>query len=141
MAASRLDLRLRILRRSLSSSRMSEERMTPEMTNQEDANPMSIGAGQVANLDELALRILQRLIQSTMRGDGSDGHADIELNEMLRRACRAAHGAGLHAEQLVILLKDAWNRVPATARRHGRDVDAAFDRLVTLSIDEYYRVE
>ncbi|HET7551689.1 MAG TPA: hypothetical protein VFK04_10365 [Gemmatimonadaceae bacterium] len=115
--------------------------MTAEMMNQEDANPMSIGAGQVANLDELVLRILQRLVQSTTRSEGSDGYADIELNEMLRRACRAAHQAGLHAEQLLILLKDAWTRVPITTRHQGRDMDAAFERLVTLSIDEFYKVE
>jgi hypothetical protein len=141
MAGSRLDLRLRILRRTMSSNRMDEERMTPQMTNQDDGNPTLSGTGQIVNLDDLAMRMLQRLVHLTVRGDGSDGHADVELNEMLRRACRAARHAGLHAEQLVIVLKDAWIRVPATARHQGRDVQAAFDRLVTLSIDEYYRAE
>lgn len=113
--------------------------MTPEMARQGDGSTTFGDAGSLVSLNDLAMRMLQRLVQHAARGDGGeDGHVDGELKEMLRRACRAAHQSGLHAEQLVIILKDAWTRVPNTARRSGRDVEEAFNQLVSLCIEEFY---
>lgn len=121
---------------------MKEENTMSEMARQDDGKTTFGGTGQPVNLYDLALRMCQRQVQLAARGDGGlDGHIDAELKELLLQACRTAQQSGLHAEQLVILLKDAWTRTPAAPRRHGRDAEEAFARLVTLSIDEFYRME
>lgn len=139
MADQRLDRGPGPPRRTVSSNIMNEKGMTPEAANQGDGAAFGETAQHV-NLNELATRMSRELLRSVARGDGHrDSEADAELGEMLLRACRAAHEAGLHAEHLVIILKNAWTRVPTGAR--GRAAEESFNRLVALSIDEFYRME
>ena len=62
------------------------------------------------------------------------------LRAELRTVCMEAKRLNLHAEQLLLTLKDVWHSIPA-ARAHARPADAQslLDRLVTMVLDEYYR--
>lgn len=109
------------------------------MVNQGDASAPFGEAETALNLSDLATRMVQRLLQLYARDDGEpDDGADEELQELLRRACHTAHRNGLHGEQFVIVLKEAWTRTPATARHGGAKVESAFNRLVTRCIEEFY---
>ena len=57
----------------------------------------------------------------------------------LRRLCDAAHARDLRAEELLIL-KDAWRELPEARRAARDDERAALSRVVTLCIEEYYRL-
>jgi hypothetical protein len=121
---------------------MDEERMTPKAANQADGTAFG-GTAPLVNLNDLALRMLQRLVQLTARDAGGelDGQVDTELQELLQRACCTARGNGLHAEQLVIILKHVWIGMPIPAARRDHRVEDAFDRLVSLCIEEFFRTE
>jgi hypothetical protein len=65
--------------------------------------------------------------------------ADSTLRSELRAVCAQAKRMDLRAEQLVIVIKDVWNSIPA-ARSHSRPADAQplLNRVVTLTLDEYF---
>jgi hypothetical protein len=66
---------------------------------------------------------------ATMRG----------VRPILADACREAHARGLHAEQLLVMLKSAWFEVPKGGNLSRFESDGVLTRVVTLCIDEYYR--
>ena len=65
--------------------------------------------------------------------------ADSTLRSELRAVCAQAKRTDMRAEQLVIVIKDVWNSIPA-ARSHARPADAQslLNRVVTLALDEFY---
>jgi hypothetical protein len=61
------------------------------------------------------------------------------IQPALRRVAEEARATRVHAEQLLVLLKDVWFGLPVV--RSAPDSDAQhqlLQRLVTLSIREYY---
>lgn len=85
------------------------------------------------------LRALARgTLRSALRAHVRAHTPDAESRAALRRLCDAAQVRGLHAEQLLILLKEEWRALPAprlAAREHDGAVLAG---VITLCIDEYY---
>lgn len=70
------------------------------------------------------------------------GRADVppagELRAILRRTCDAARAEGLRAEQLLLVLKAEWRRLPPELLA-WRDADAdRLARAITFCIAEYY---
>lgn len=61
-----------------------------------------------------------------------------ELSAALCKLCDAAHERGLHAEQVLILLKETWRDLPE-ARWSMRHLDGGpLVRSISLCIDEFY---
>ena len=65
--------------------------------------------------------------------------ADSTLRTDLRAACALAKRLDMRAEQLVIVIKEVWNSIPA-ARSHARPADAQslLSRVVSLAVDEFF---
>jgi len=58
----------------------------------------------------------------------------------LRRVAEDARARRVHAEQILVLLKDVWFGLPTVGRAgSSEDQHALLQRLITLSIREYYR--
>jgi hypothetical protein len=93
--------------------------------------PVAAGRPPLRRLADAAVR---RAAQSAASGRMADG----ELRETLGRLCVAAHERGLHAEHLLILLKEAWYSLPEARRAPRTDTDDVLARVITLCVDEYY---
>lgn len=72
--------------------------------------------------------------QSLRRGN----HVE-ELQALLRRTAEEAHAKGLHAEQLLIILKEIWYSLPELRESRGEEVEVTLlQELVTRCIQQYY---
>jgi len=84
------------------------------------------GAGVVA---------LRSALQAQLRGEWPDG----ALRRAIRAMCDEAHRNGLRAEQLLVILKDAWSSLPEVARLSpGGTRERLLDRIVTMCVEEFY---
>jgi hypothetical protein len=84
------------------------------------------GAGVVA---------LRSALQAQLRGEWPDG----ALRRAIRVMCDEAHRNGLRAEQLLVILKDAWSSLPEVARLPtGGTRERLLDRIVTMCVEEFY---
>ena len=88
------------------------------------------------HLHDLARRALGCALHAS-RGEGA---AQAGIRETLRDVCAAAHARGLHAEQVLVILKEAWRSLPDGRDTIQPDADAALGRVVSLCISEYYAV-
>jgi hypothetical protein len=88
-----------------------------------------------SSLEPDTLDALRRVLaQSARRGN----HAD-ELRSVLARAAGEARDKGIHAEQLLLILKDVWYGLPEVATAASRDVETTLlQELITRCIREYY---
>jgi len=87
---------------------------------------MSAGAGVVA---------LRCALQAQLRGEWPDG----ALRRALRLMCDEAHRSGLRAEQLIVIVKDAWRSLPEVSRLPaGGTRERLLSRVVTMCIEEFY---
>jgi hypothetical protein len=61
------------------------------------------------------------------------------LRSELRAVCAEARRLDMRAEQLVVVIKEVWNSIPA-ARSHARPADAQslLSRVVSYAVDEYF---
>ena len=67
-------------------------------------------------------------------------NADADLQTILARVATEAREKRIHAEQLLVLLKDVWFGLPQVRQlRDGDPQHTALQRVVTLCIREYYR--
>lgn len=65
-------------------------------------------------------------------------HGD-ELKDLLRTLAVQARERGLHAEQLLLVLKDVWYEMPELTGRPGNDVQTQLlQQLIARCIQEYY---
>ena len=84
-----------------------------------------------------AERVLRHAVES--RHAGGDPH-DV-VRRSLRSLCRVARSSGVHAEQLVVLCKDAWRTLPE-ARGLGPETQRELlTNVISLCIDEFYRTD
>lgn len=61
------------------------------------------------------------------------------LQLSLRRLASEAREKAIHAEQLLVVLKDAWFALPQVAQApQGEEQDRQLQRVVTVCIREYY---
>ena len=77
-----------------------------------------------------------RAVLSRSAKSGSHG---AELRDLLSRTAADARAKGMHAEQLLVALKDIWYSIPDLATHHGGDVQTRLlQQLVARCIQEYY---
>ena len=81
--------------------------------------------------------LLRQTLSTVTRGDATP----VRIREALRQACDTAHERGLHAEQLLILVKEAWHELPATRRATRDEAERLLARVITLCVEEYYALE
>ena len=62
-----------------------------------------------------------------------------ELRRAMRLLCDDARRRGLRAEQVIVLVKEAWASLPEVhALPRGQQRSEALSRIVSLCIDEFY---
>jgi hypothetical protein len=87
----------------------------------------SLDAGTVGELRD----VLKRSLESGSHGE--------ELKEILGRLAIQARERGLHAEQLLLALKDVWYAMPDVSSRPPTEVQAQLlQQLIARCIQEYY---
>lgn len=74
-----------------------------------------------------------------LRRDGTDGQPDERARRALESVCALARRDEIRAEQLLILLKDAWRRLPEVQSAARMDADVTLACVVTHCIEEFYR--
>jgi hypothetical protein len=85
------------------------------------------------------LRVLHDgVLLSALRWAAQDDGSDREIRTAIQSTCATAREAGVTAEQLLIVLKECWRKLPEAQRLLRRDADETRARLVTMCIDEYY---
>ena len=73
--------------------------------------------------------------QAVSRGN----HAG-ELHEVLCQAAAEARAKGIHAEKLLIILKDVWQSLPGlNSSAHAETEAGLLQELISRCIREYYR--
>lgn len=60
------------------------------------------------------------------------------LQPALRRVADEARTRRVHAEQLLVLLKDVWFGLPGVRHANSEEQHLLLQRVVSLSIREYY---
>lgn len=87
-----------------------------------------------AEIRGLARVAVARAMASASRGTGSD----FELRGNLTSLCDAARRRGLHAETVLLIVKDCWRNLvdPRLIERHL--ADAALENVITMCISEFY---
>lgn len=88
------------------------------------------------HLPELAAGML-RSVADRARG-GRVGRDGVELLDPMRDVCYTARRCGLRAEQLLVVLKDAWRRLPEVGRLDRYESDELLTRVIHDCIEEYY---
>jgi len=91
-------------------------------------------AARGAQLRDLADEALRRACGAARLGDV----VDEETRELMRRSCDVAHERGLQAEQLLLLLKQAWRELPEAQRLPHHEAGDGLARVITVCIHEYY---
>lgn len=83
---------------------------------------------------EVSLARAARRRQSEGAFDGS------ALREVLKEVCAAAKLRGMHAEQVIIAVKEIWSSLPEARDPTRESIDKpALNQLVNMTLDEYYR--
>jgi hypothetical protein len=81
-------------------------------------------------------RTLRPDLQS-VRGRGTVDRS--VLTEKIRSVCQHAHEQGLHAEQVVILIKEMWAELlPPISYDAMREEHTRLSDVVSLTIEEFY---
>ena len=78
-------------------------------------------------------------LRAMLGRSAAQGRHDPQLHDLVCKTAGEARGKGIHAEQLLIMLKDIWYSLPDVAARTASDIDnALLDDLVSRCIREYY---
>ena len=78
-------------------------------------------------------------LRSALAGFLADEAHDENLHAALRTVALEARASHIHAEQLLIALKDVWFELPAIRdSQDGEKQHRLLQRVVTLCIREYY---
>ena len=73
----------------------------------------------------------------TIRGRGAVDRS--VLTEKIRSVCQDAHERGLHAEQVIILIKEMWAELrPPLTFDAIQDQNERLNAVVSLTIQEFY---
>ena len=64
--------------------------------------------------------------------------ASTALRPCLRPVVDEAHAAGLHAEQLLAMMKESWRSRPVPPGEHRELARKQLDGIITLCIKEFY---
>lgn len=78
-------------------------------------------------------------LRAVLRGSLAAGNHGEELKDVLARCARQARDRGLHAEQLLLALKEVWYDLPELSSRPGSDAqNQLLQQLIARCIQEYY---
>lgn len=88
-----------------------------------------------AHLRELAIVALRHAARVAELEDKEDPG----VHELIGRACTVARDRGVRAEQVVLLLKDAWRELPEARRLPRHDASDMLARTITVCIRAYYK--
>ncbi len=97
-----------------------------------DASMPSPGPGAAISAETVAA------LEHALRAHLAD-RSSPALGTALRRLSHEARARGLHAEHVIILLKQLWQTIPgASAAASPRERAQVLEQVVTMSIDAYY---
>ncbi len=85
-----------------------------------------------------ALRAIIRDLDADVAGQEGLAHNHASLVAAARSICAAARIDGLHIEQALVRVKEAWRSTPGRAKPRPGGTDATLDRLVSACIREFY---
>ncbi len=88
-------------------------------------------------LRELAHGALRRAAHAARAARVEDA-VDADARELVRRTCNTARERGLRAEQLLLVLKEAWRELPEAQRIPRYNSLEVLARVITVCIHEYY---
>jgi len=103
-----------------------------------DVTDLSDHAVGGADLHQSLQRALRSAARATRR-EGLDGEPDESSRRALDEVCEMARRDELRVEQLLILLKDAWKRLPEVRQASRLDADFTLTRVITHCIKSYFR--
>lgn len=92
------------------------------------------------NLRRLAFEVLRSAIHQR-RNSFKPGIAPAprsQVERLLREMCTVGRDRGLEAEQVLIVLKDAWRNLPDVELIDRSDSNAMLSSVITRLIKEYY---
>jgi hypothetical protein len=91
----------------------------------------------VPPLRALALSALSEAVRAVDASD--DAHE--RTMQPLRSACARAREAGLHAEDLIVILKDVWRELPDVQKMERAESNNTLAHIVSSCIEEFYTGE
>src|SRR5205085_1420900 len=101
-------------------------------------SPSMMAPDRTPNSSALDPAIVSDLAAALSRSLKAGSHGD-ELRGLLSRAALDARQKGIHAEQLLLVLKDIWYSLPQLATRPGNDTQTRLlQQLIARCIQEYY---
>jgi len=105
-----------------------------ELTANEDGRESRYSQGTV-----LRLQIEGAVMKEIHLHESHRSQTESTLRSDLRGVCEVARRMALPAEQLLTVIEEVWNSIPA-ARSHARPADAQslLSRVVTVTLHEYY---
>ena len=88
----------------------------------------------LAEIHALARGVVERALAGATRGMRQDA----DLQTRLRLTCAAARRRGLHAETVVLIVKDSWRNFADPHVIDRLAAEPVLRRLVTMCINEFY---
>jgi hypothetical protein len=107
------------------------------MSNRSSRNPEQSGDGVEERLREHTSDMLRYALDAQLVGR----FPNASVRRSLRGVCSEAQRSGMRAEQLLVILKDSWRRLPETRRIERSERDEALGQVITLCIREYYAAD
>lgn len=90
------------------------------------------------DLHESIRDVLRLTARATLR-DGMYVEPNSSCRQAMNRVCELARRDELRIEQLLVLMKDAWRRMPEVQSVSRLDADLALASVITYCIQEFYR--
>jgi hypothetical protein len=90
-----------------------------------------------ARLRRGAESVLRHAVEA--RQLGTDGHQSVHRS--LRSLCRVARTQNIHAEQLVLICKDAWRTLPQARQLPPETGRELLTGVIARCIDEFYQTD
>lgn len=89
-----------------------------------------------SHLREMIGAASQSAIRALRSGGADEGRE--APRAAFRDSCALARARGVRAEQLILMIRDGWHRLPELRGVSRVDADVTRARVVTLCIQEYY---
>lgn len=83
-------------------------------------------------------QLTDELLRKALEADVGERPLTASVTAAVGELCAEAHVRGLRAEEMLIILKERWRRLPAAHAGSREAVDETFARVITLCIKEYY---
>ncbi len=97
------------------------------------ASGMTVG-GEPTRLD----RLTDALLRSALAADAREQPSITDVANAVDEVCVEAHARELRAEQMLVILKSRWRRLPDAHDASRDEASETLARVVTLCIRAYY---